>query len=169
MPIDDDDALGDADRVALDSVPCCVWITTQELLSTLLSTLGDPIDSYVNGSQVWIDDNGPSGIAVEWRLHPVGGYERPVGLTTTGVFADVASGISDVDPVMLWGGVEVFPAYHDAVEPDVLARWAVARIGIEATATGRANHDAIADRWERSGRITSIVDELIAELRSTPH
>jgi hypothetical protein len=161
---DDTDELTDAERVALDAVPCCVWRTTPEVLKALLDRLGDPVDSYVNGSQVWIDDDGPNGIGVEWRLHPVAGYVRPEGHTTSGVFADVATGAADVDPVLLWDGLEAFPAYHDEITPEDLQSWASTRLGIGPDGFGRANHDAIADRWERSGRQTSIVHELIAEL-----
>lgn len=161
------DASGDRfddDRIALDSVPCCVWLTTPELLASVLATLGDPVDSYVNGSQVWIDDHGPGDVVIEWRLHPVAGYQRPAGMASASVFPDVALGITELNPRELWDGLEAFPAYHDPVEPAALAKWATARIGFEPTAAGRANHDAIADRWERSGRNTSIVTELITEL-----
>ncbi len=165
MPTDDnDDALSDADRVALNAVPCCVWQTTASLLSVVLEKLGDPVDSYVNGSQVWIDDDGPSGIGIEWRLHPVAGYVRPEGHTTAAVFADVATGSTALDPIALWDGLEAFPAFHDDVEPDALREWVVARLGIAPDAFGRADHDSIADRWERSQRQTSIVRELISEL-----
>jgi hypothetical protein len=163
MPTDDE-VLSEADRIALDAVPCCVWRTTAELLRAVLESLGDPVDSYVNGSQVWIDDDGPNGIGVEWRLHPVSGYVRPEGHTTSGVFADVATGAAALDPVLLWDGLEAFPAYHEEIGVEALHQWAAARLGVEPNATGRANHDAIADRWERSGRQTSIVNELVAEL-----
>jgi hypothetical protein len=160
----DDKAESDAERVALDSVPCCVWRTTASLPGIVLGSLGDPVDSYVNGSQVWIDDDGPNGVGIEWRLHPVAGYVRPEGHTTSGVFADVATGSAALDPMSLWDGLEAFPAYHEAIEFDALREWVVRRLGIEPAASGRADHDAIADRWERSGRQTSIVNELIAEL-----
>ena len=160
----DDEGISDDDRIALDSVPCCVWLTSPELLAAVLATLGDPVDSYVNGSQVWIDDDGPGGVAIEWRLHPVSGFERPAGMATQSVFPDVASGIADLDPSELWDGLEAFPAYHEPLEPDMLRIWALARIRFEPTASGRVDHDAIADRWERSGRKTSIVSDLIAEL-----
>jgi hypothetical protein len=163
MPTDDN-VVSEADRVALDAVPCCVWRTTGSLLGVVLESLGDPVDSYVNGSQVWIDDDGPNGVGIEWRLHPVAGYVRPEGQTTSGVFADVATGATALDPMLLWDGLEAFPAYHEEIDVGALREWVVARIGVEPTASGRANHDAIADRWERSGRQTSIVNELIAEL-----
>jgi hypothetical protein len=159
----DDEVVHEADRIALDAVPCCVWRTTAELLGVVLEKLGDPVDSYVNGSQVWIDDDGPAGIGIEWRLHPVAGYVRPEGQTTSGVFADVATGVAALDPVLLWDGLEAFPAYHEETTPEVLRSWVVARLDVEPTAYGCANHDAIADRWERSGRQTSIVNELVAE------
>src|SRR4051794_22712696 len=61
-------------------VPTCVWKASPELLVTLDDRFGEPVDTYVNGSQVWLRDDGPAGEALEWRLHPVAGYRRPDGI-----------------------------------------------------------------------------------------
>ena len=51
-------------------------------------------DTYVNGSQVWLRDDGPAGEALEWRLHPVAGYRRPDGLATEEVFDTVTAALA---------------------------------------------------------------------------
>ena len=48
-----------------------VWRSSPELVLALDEHFGPPVDSYVNGSQTWLLDNGPGGAALEWRLHPV--------------------------------------------------------------------------------------------------
>ena len=63
-------------------VPTCVWKASPALLLALDDRFGAPVDTYVNGSQVWLRDDGPGGEALEWRLHPVAGYRRPPGLAT---------------------------------------------------------------------------------------
>ena len=63
-----------------------VWRCTHELLRALDAHLGEPTDTYVNGSQVWLRDDGPRDITLEWRLHPVGGYQRPSATSTNNVF-----------------------------------------------------------------------------------
>jgi hypothetical protein len=65
-----------------DLVPACVWKVTPELLLALDSNFGEPVDSYVNGSQVWLRDDGPGEATLEWRLHPVAGYVKPRGIAT---------------------------------------------------------------------------------------
>ena len=57
--------------------PTCVWRATPAVIVALDQRFGEPVDAYVNGSQVWLRDDGPGGFAVEWRLHPVAGYRRP--------------------------------------------------------------------------------------------
>ena len=97
-------------------VPTCVWRLRPEVVIALDDRFGEPVDAYVNGSQVWLREDGPGGITLEWRLHPVAGFERPPGLTTHDVFASVALSLAtDEQPVTapesLWDGLEVFAAY----------------------------------------------------------
>src|SRR2546430_17200612 len=47
-----------------------VWRSSPELVLALDEQFGPPVDSYVNGSQTWLLDNGPGGVALEWRLYP---------------------------------------------------------------------------------------------------
>ena len=76
-------------RVAPGSPPPkrdCVWRATPELIVALDDRFGEPVDAYVNGSQVWLRDDGPGGITLEWRLHPVAGYRRPAAIGAYEIF-----------------------------------------------------------------------------------
>src|SRR5215210_4357149 len=131
--------------MAAERVPTCVWRVTPALVVALDERFGEPVDAYVNGSQVWLRDDGPGGVTLEWRLHPVPGYERPPGLTTYDVFPSVALALgTDEEPVApveaLWEGLEAFAAYGDEVEPAPLAAAATAALGIAPDAAGVADH-----------------------------
>ena len=52
----------------------CVWRVQADLVNALDAQLGPPVDSYVNGTQTWLTEDGPGGVALEWRLHPVAEY-----------------------------------------------------------------------------------------------
>lgn len=154
-------------------VPTCVWRATPTLIVALDDRFGEPIDSYVNGSQVWLRDDGPDAAAFEWRLHPVAGYQRPAGLATEEVFATTALALATDAPLpapleQLWDGLECFPAFGADIEPATLATAAVQALGITPDASGLVDHEVIADRWERSRGATSIVAELLLQLEATP-
>ena len=59
----------------------CVWHVQADLVNALDAQLGPPVDSYVNGTQTWLTEDGPGGVALEWRLHPVAEYRPPTGLS----------------------------------------------------------------------------------------
>lgn len=150
-------------------VPTCVWKASPELLLRLDERFGEPVDTYVNGAQVWLRDDGPNGVAIEWRLHPVAGYRRPPGLETEEVFdvvtaALAAGGAPPVPLDRLWDGLEAFAAYDDEVEPATLAAACAASLGVDPDASGLADHDAVGDEWERSRGATSIVAALLDQL-----
>ncbi len=150
-------------------VPAAVWRATPGLLVALDGLFGEPLDAYVNGSQVWLRDDGPGGVPLEWRLHPVAGYRRPAGVSTDEVFAttalSVATGAEPPAPLeSLWDGLEVFAAYDDELEPQTLVAAAVASLGIEPDASGLVDHETIADEWERTSGGISIVAALLAQL-----
>ena len=150
-------------------VPTCVWRVSDELVVALDERFGPPVDAYVNGSQVWLRDDGPGGITIEWRLHPVPGYERPAGMGTYEVFDEVSAalgaGSAPAAPASgLWDGLEAFPAYGDEVEPATLAAACTEALGRSPDAAGLADHQGIGDAWERSAGGVSIVDALIAQL-----
>jgi hypothetical protein len=130
---------------------------------------GEPLDAYVNGSQVWLRDDGPGGIPLEWRLHPVAGYRRPAGLDTYEVFSAVALALATGEPApapleQLWDGLEAFPAYGDEIEPQPLAAAVTVALGIGPDAFGLVDHETIADEWERTRGGVSIVADLLRQL-----
>ena len=150
-------------------VPTCVWKASPELLLQLDERFGEPVDTYVNGSQVWLRDDGPGGVAIEWRLHPVAGYRRPQGLETEAVFdvvtAALATGEEPSLPLdRLWEGLEAFAAYDDELEPATLATACTESLGVPPDAAGLADHDLIGDQWEQSRGATSIVAALLEQL-----
>ncbi len=150
-------------------VPTCVWRASPELLLALDDRFGEPVDTYVNGSQVWLRDDGPGGVALEWRLHPAAGYRRPPGLATEEVFDAVTRALvaGDEPPLplgRLWEGLEAFAAYDDEVEPATLASACTDALGRPPDAAGIADHDLIGDQWEQSGGATSIVAALLDQL-----
>jgi hypothetical protein len=150
--------------------PTCVWLATPELIIALDDRFGEPVDAYVNGSQVWLRDDGPGGIPIEWRLHPVAGYRRPSAIGVYEIFAGTALALATgADPPapldQLWDGLEAFPAYGDDIEPAPLVAAASEAIGIRPDASGLVDHTAIADEWERNKASTSIIAGLLGQLR----
>jgi hypothetical protein len=148
----------------------CVWRATPEVIVALDGRFGEPVDAYVNGSQVWLREDGPGGLTLEWRLHPVPGYRRPASVGTYEVFSltALAFGTGGTPPApldRLWEGLEVFSAYGEEVEPAPLGAAAVVALGIEPDACGLVDHEAIGDAWERSDGRTSIVEALLAQLQ----
>ncbi len=155
-------------------VASCVWRATPELIVALDDRFGEPVDAYVNGSQVWLRDDGPNDITLEWRLHPVPRYRRPPEVGTYEVFSATslafATGGSPPAPLdALWEGLEAFVAYVSdapAIEPAPLAAAVTASVGIAPDAVGLVDHGPIGDQWERSGRAVSVIDDLLAQLRT---
>lgn len=146
-----------------------MWRVTAELVVALDDRFGEPVDAYVNGSQVWLREDGPNGITVEWRLHPVAGYRRPAGVGTYEVFGAVALAVATgatppAPPEELWEGLEAFPAYGDEAEPATLAAAVTEALGIAPDAAGLVDHQAVGDEWERNEGKTSIVAALLAQL-----
>ena len=152
-------------------VAACVWRATPELVVALDRRFGEPTDSYVNGSQVWLRDDGPGGVTVEWRLHPVAGYRRPPGVTTYEVLpaAALAFATGEEPPApldQLWDGLEAFVAFGHDVEPVPLGAAATASLEIAPDACGLVDHEVIGDEWERSQGAVSIVELLLRQLAS---
>ena len=152
-------------------VPTCVWRASPALIVALDERFGEPVDAYVNGSQTWLRDDGPGGITLEWRLHPVAGFQRPKGVGIHDLFSTVAlalgTGAEPLAPLdRLWDGLEAFPAYGDEVEPAPLAAAVTEALGVVPDACGLADHARIGDDWERAGGSISVVDALLAQLLS---
>jgi hypothetical protein len=149
-----------------------VWRINDDLVVVLDQRFGEPTDAYVNGSQVWLRDDGPNSIAIEWRLHPVANYRRPPGVETDEVFpatalALLSGGVPVAPTATLWDGLEAFAAYGDEVEPAPLRAAVASSLGIDPDACGLVDHTAIADEWERSRRAISIVERLLDAITST--
>ena len=149
--------------------PTAVWRATPQLIVALDERFGEPVDAYVNGSQVWLREDGPGSAVIEWRLHPVANYRRPPAAGTYEVFSAtalaLATGTEPPAPLAdLWDGLEAFPAYGDEVEPAPLAAACQEALGVAPDASGLVDHERIGDEWERAGRTISIVDALFAQL-----
>jgi hypothetical protein len=155
-----------------------IWRSSLELVLALDEHFGPPVDSYVNGSQTWLLDNGPGGVTLEWRVHPVAAYRPPAGLSHYDLWERVVAQLrAGGDPGALalgderrsldslWEGLEAFAAYSDEVEPATLAQAASAAIGRAPDATGLVDHDRVGDAWERARGDVSIVGLLLEELR----
>jgi hypothetical protein len=156
----------------------CVWRVDADLVLALDEHLGPPVDSYLNGSQTWITDDGPGGVSLEWRLHPVAGYRLPPDLSHYELWEQVVSALSagaDPDGLTLgagsrtlrslWDGLECFAPYGDDLEPAPLAQAVTAALGRGPDAAGMVDHDAIGSAWEHAKGATSIVEMLFAELK----
>lgn len=163
-------------------VATTVWTITPHLVLRLDAMFGSPVDSYVNGSQVWLNDSGPGDTTLEWRLHPATGYRTPRGMSHYDVFETVLGALSTDDPdtaasaitlgaetrplTALWEGLECFCAYGDDIEPGPLASATEAALGIAPTAFGLVDHEAIGAEFERSGGKASLMAMLRSQLRA---
>lgn len=150
--------------------PSCLWRVTPALITALDQRFGEPVDAYVNGSQVWLREDGPGDMTIEWRLHPAAGYRRPAAVGTYEVFERVAyslaAGTEPPAPLEeLWGGLEAFPAYDDETEPAPLVAAVTEALGIAPDAAGLVDHQPIGDAWERSRGGISIVEALFRQLQ----
>src|SRR4051812_50226169 len=102
-------------------IATALWPMTPELVGALDRQLGAPVDSYVNGSQTWFTGDEET---LEWRLHPVGAFTLPKGLSHYDLWervVDEIAGGGSADAIALgdetrplaalWDGLECFPAY----------------------------------------------------------
>ena len=147
----------------------CAWHVDDALILALDERFGEPVDAYVNGSQVWLRDDGPGGSVLEWRLHPVAGFCRPSGVDTYELFSLVALALAggEAPPApleQLWDGLEAFPAYGDETEPPLLRGAVSQALGLAPDACGLADHEVIGDQWGRTGGGVSIVETLLRQL-----
>ncbi len=157
-------------------IATALWWMTPELVAALDQELGTPVDSYVNGSQTWFTGDEET---LEWRLHPVGAFTLPAGLShydlwervvdeiAAGRSADALALGSETRPLTaVWDGLECFPAYGDELEPATLSRRATELIKISPALCGLVDHDTVADAWEASDGGASIVRLLGDQLQS---
>jgi hypothetical protein len=154
-----------------DLVPTCVWRISSELIVALDERFGEPVDTYFNGSQVWLRDDGPGGITIEWRLHPVPAYQLPRSVGHDEVFAATALALAQGTeppgrPEALWDGLEAFAAYGDEVEPATLAVATTAALGVTPDRAGLVDHERVGDAWEQADGTISIVHALLDQLEA---
>jgi hypothetical protein len=147
----------------------CVWRISDALVIALDNLFGEPVDAYVNGSQVWLRDDGPSDLTIEWRLHPVAGYVKPKGVPTSQLFGSCAlalsQGLEPIAPVAsLWDGLEGFAAYGDEISAEALRTSLAAVLGIEPDLFGMVDHETIGDAWEHAEGKRSVIGDLVAQL-----
>ena len=161
--------------------PAAIWPISAALVLALDERLGLPLDSYVNGTQTWLTEDATGGATLEWRLHPVGGYAPPKGVSHHDLWDVVVTALRDGAPpdalplgaeqrslVSLWEGLECFPAYGEEVEPAVLAGAARVLLGVAPQAAGLVDHDRVGEEWTRSNRTRSLMGMLREELERTP-
>jgi hypothetical protein len=151
-------------------IASAVWRARPEVVIALDGRFGEPIDAYVNGSQVWLREDGPGGVTLEWRLHPVAGYRRPARTATYEVFSATALALAtdETPPAALdelWDGLEAFPAYADVIDPQSLAVAGADALGIPPDAYGLVDHERIASEWEKTNGTVSISARLFAQLQ----
>jgi hypothetical protein len=168
-------------------VATTVWRIDAALVRALDERLGQPVDSYVNGSQTWLVDvegsgrdgggRGSDGLTLEWRLHPVAGFVTPRPLSHYDVWESAVTAIGNgADPhalrlgdetrplTSLWDGLECFAAYGDDVEPQQLAAIATETLGRAPDSVGLVDHESIGDAWEAAHGRVSIVALLLEQL-----
>jgi hypothetical protein len=157
-------------------IATALWWITPELVGALDQRLGAPVDSYVNGSQTWFTGDEET---LEWRLHPVGAFTLPQGLShydlwervvdelTAGRSPDTLALGRETRPLAgLWDGLECFPAYGDDLEPATLARRATDVLEVVPDLCGLVDHDKVADAWEATKGAVSIVRLLGDQLQT---
>jgi hypothetical protein len=157
----------------------CVWRVDRELVLALDEHIGPPVDSYVNGTQTWLTDDGPGGETLEWRLHPVAGFRLPEGLSHFDlweqVLADLSAGANPEALSLgsetrtlrsLWDGLECFAAYGEDLEPAPLTGAATDALHRVPDTSGLVDHERIGAAWEAARGTVSIVEMLLAELHS---
>ena len=160
-----------------DLTPTTVWRLKPQLVLALDAVLGVPVDSYLNGSQTWLTEDGPNDFTVEWRLHPVAGFRQPGGISPYDLWDDVVTGLSAGEPATaltvgdatvalttLWDGLECYVAYDESLEPAELADRARTVLGREPDRVGMVDHDAVADAWERARGDASVIALVVEQL-----
>ena len=159
------------------SATTTLWTVTPSLILAIDAALGAPVDSYLNGSQVWLTPDGPNEAMLEWRLHPVGAFRLPAGISHYDIWEHVVSAFSrnedDAEGAFppgdlivfgdesraltsLWTGFECFAAYGDKMTPAALAAATTSALSVAPELSGTVNHRAIADEWVRTGRAADL-------------
>jgi hypothetical protein len=163
----------------MTETPTCVLRVDAALIESLDARLGPPLDSYVRGWQVWLEDHGPDGVTLEWRLHPPARFTMPRGVNPHDLFGEVLQALAqtpapDTDPLPLgkeqrrltelWEALEVFPTFGDDVSPELLASVVEELLGRHPDASGRVDHGRLGDLYKGRQGDFSVGAALLAEL-----
>lgn len=159
--------------------PVAIFAVDLELLGALEAAFGPPLDSYLMGWQVWLDeveaDDAPEGCELEYRLHPPAGFAQPTSADGSfshhdlwdEVIVQVADGVhpfrlgdEERDLTSLWVLLEVFPAFGEEVTPEQVGAWAAAALGRAPLASGWVDHERLGAAWKRQGHETDIPGQL---------
>ncbi|MBW3577794.1 MAG: hypothetical protein KY462_08675 [Actinobacteria bacterium] len=145
--------------------PTCVFDVDADLLRALEAALGPPIDSYLNGWQVWLEPAQLPGhaepVELEYRLHPPHGFSQPAGLSHHDLWDTVIQQVTEdaVDVEVgretrrlhqLWVLLEVYPTYREPVTAEHLRAAVEEVLGRSSLAAGYVDHDALGARWKRT-------------------
>lgn len=163
--------------------PIAIFDVDLELLTRLESALGPPLDSYLMGWQVWLDEveGGGAGeeVELEYRLHPPAGFAQPSGLSHHDLWDEVIVQVADGvhpftlgeetrDLASLWVLLEVFPAFGEDVTAEGVRHRAETRLRTEALAAGEVDHDRLGGAWKRKGHEADLPSALRAALGVDP-
>jgi hypothetical protein len=160
--------------------PTCAYRVDAALIELLDTRLGPPLDSYVRGWQVWLEENGPDGIQLEWRLHPPAGFRMPRGVNPHDLFDVVLQGLADCDDPDsdafaagqeqrtlsgIWEALEVFPAFDVDVPLDGIVEAATMALGGRRPAVaGHIDHGRLGDQWKGAKGNLSVGAVLLGDL-----
>jgi hypothetical protein len=157
--------------------PTCAYRVEASLIEALDTHLGPPLDAYLMGWQVWLEEHGPGGATMEWRLHPPARFRMPRGIDHNDLFDVVLQGMADVEDPMVqpfavgreqrtlpqvWEVLEVFSAFDDAVTTEQLVATAAAALGGRPPDTaGLVDHDRMGGQWKAARGDFSVASVLL--------
>jgi hypothetical protein len=160
--------------------PTCVFAVDRALVLALEAAYGPPIDSYLNGWQVWLEpcelrDVDGEPIELEHRLHPPAGFEQPAGLSHHDLWDEVVTQLADGAETLhlgeeertldeVWRLLEVYPAFGDELRPAEIREQVEAAVGRTALADGYVDHIRLGSRWKRTKGRFDLAGAILEEL-----
>lgn len=160
-------------------ISTCVYRVDVELVELLDARLGPPLDSYVRGWQVWLEEHGPAGATLEWRLHPPAGFQMPRGVNPHDLFEVVLQGVSERDQpdagpfatgaeqrtlAQIWEVLEIFPTFGEKVSAEDLVEVVTDVLGRRPDAAGIVDHARLGDLYKASSGRFSVGRALLETL-----
>ncbi len=163
---------------AMSEDPTCLFDCDAELIMALEAALGPPIDSYLNGWQVWVESTpvpGRGEIELEYRLHVPAGFTQPAGLSHHDLWDEVVHQLAEGRSELrlgeetrtldrVWRLLEIYPAFGDPVAPDALRTAVETLLERPALATGYVDHARLGARWKRTKGAYDLAGELLRAL-----